>query len=226
VILTQASNGKPLLLAGQKSGHVYALDPDADGALLWQQRIGEGTSNGGIHWGMANAGNQLFIPLADPERPARPDYTPMPGLYAVNVDDGSLRWAQHAERGCDFDPTQRPLVGLSATASGAPRNLVDEYRCSYYHGHSAAATATNDIVFSARLNGQIGAHRQSDGALLWRAETARPIRASNGISGHGGAIDVGGQRVVGGWLYVSSGYSMFGQLPGNLLLAYKLPAAE
>jgi len=24
------------------------------------------------------------------------------------------------------------------------------------------------------------------------------------------------------WLYVSSGYGMFGQLPGNLLLAYKL----
>ncbi|MEZ5501466.1 MAG: hypothetical protein R3E50_01980 [Halioglobus sp.] len=42
----------------------------------------------------------------------------------------------------------------------------------------------------------------------------------NGVTGHGGAIDVGGQVLAGGWLYVQSGYSMFGQLPGNVLLAY------
>jgi polyvinyl alcohol dehydrogenase (cytochrome) len=28
--------------------------------------------------------------------------------------------------------------------------------------------------------------------------------------------------VAGDWLYVLSGYSMFGQLPGNMLLAYRL----
>jgi polyvinyl alcohol dehydrogenase (cytochrome) len=47
-----------------------------------------------------------------------------------------------------------------------------------------------------------------------------PIEADNGISGHGGAIDVSGQVAADGWLYVQSGYSMFGQLPGNVLLAY------
>lgn len=226
VIMTSDSHGRPLLLAGQKSGHIYALDPDADGALLWQQRIGEGTSNGGIHWGMAAADGQLFVPLADPERPARPDYTPMPGVYAFNIDDGTLRWALAAERGCDYNPANRPLVGLAATASGAPRDLAQEYRCSYYHGHSAAVTASNDIILSGRLNGQVNAYRQADGELLWQAETARPVAASNGIDGHGGAIDVGGQLIVGDWLYVSSGYSMFGQLPGNLLLAYKLPTTD
>ena len=40
--------------------------------------------------------------------------------------------------------------------------------------------------------------------------------------GHGGAIDVSGQVLANGWLYVQSGYSMFGQLPGNVLLAYKI----
>jgi polyvinyl alcohol dehydrogenase (cytochrome) len=57
---------------------------------------------------------------------------------------------------------------------------------------------------------------------LWRRETAVPFEAGNGVAGHGGAIDVAGQVVADGWLYVLSGYSMFGQLPGNMLLAYKV----
>ena len=37
VLLTLPS-GKDVLLAGQKSGGVYAMDPDKDGKLLWQAR--------------------------------------------------------------------------------------------------------------------------------------------------------------------------------------------
>jgi len=44
------------------------------------------------------------------------------------------------------------------------------------------------------------------------------------VPGHGGSIDVAGQVIVDGWLYVLSGYSMFGQLSGNVLLAYRLTA--
>ena len=40
------------------------------------------------------------------------------------------------------------------------------------------------------------------------------------------AIDVSGQVIAGEWLYVQSGYSMFGQLPGNVLLAYKLGSGD
>lgn len=226
VILASDQLGRDRLYAGQKSGHVYALDPDSDGAVIWQQRIGSGTSNGGIHWGMALAGDQIFVPLADPERPQRLDYTPMPGLYAIDRKSGERRWSVAAQRGCEFSESDRPLVGLAATASGAPRDLQRDYLCSFYHGHSAAVTATNDLVFSARLNGLIGAYRQSDGQLLWKSSTAHSRLADNGVEGHGGAIDVGGQIIVGDWLYVSSGYGMFGQLPGNVLLAYKLANTE
>ncbi len=31
-----------------------------------------------------------------------------------------------------------------------------------------------------------------------------------------------GQVAADGWLYVLSGYSLFGQLPGNMLLAYRV----
>ncbi len=35
-----------------------------------------------------------------------------------------------------------------------------------------------------------------------------------------GAIDVGGAIVHGDQLYISTGYGMFGQMPGNMLLDY------
>jgi polyvinyl alcohol dehydrogenase (cytochrome) len=60
------------------------------------------------------------------------------------------------------------------------------------------------------------------GEILWQTETARPFDTTNGVKGHGGAIDVSGQVLAGDWLYVQSGYSMFGQLPGNVLLAYRV----
>ncbi len=39
-ILATTSGGKDLVLAGQKSGEVYALDPDAGGTVLWRKKLG------------------------------------------------------------------------------------------------------------------------------------------------------------------------------------------
>ena len=36
-----AQKGKDILLAGQKSGTVWALDPDAGGKLLWRRDFGD-----------------------------------------------------------------------------------------------------------------------------------------------------------------------------------------
>src|SRR4029077_12613969 len=44
---------RDVIVAGQKSGLVYGLDPDADGKILWQSRAGKGGENGGVEWGMA-----------------------------------------------------------------------------------------------------------------------------------------------------------------------------
>ena len=82
--------------------------------------------------------------------------------------------------------------------------------------------ATPELAFSAGLDGKLRAYDIETGDILWKVNTAHPFDAVNGIEGHGGAIDVGGQVLAGGWLYVQSGYSMFGQLPGNVLLAYRV----
>ncbi len=231
VIIADLANGKQLLLAGQKSGEVFALDPDPQaesGQVVWRNRISQGTSNGGVHWGMALAGERLFVPIADPERDT-PGYTPRPGLSALDINSGEVIWQQAVSRGCEFNAENTPPVGLESTRSGSSESPEQMYKCSYYYGLSAAATATTELVFSAGLDGNIRAFDNRDGQLLWQTQTAIPLLADNGVPGHGGAIDVAGQVLTDGWLYVLSGYSMFGQLPGNLLLAYKLdpePLAE
>ncbi|MBL4673519.1 MAG: PQQ-binding-like beta-propeller repeat protein [Arenicella sp.] len=224
VILTQLLDGSDILLAGQKSGEVYALNPDpkgVQGELIWKNRVSLGTTNGGIHWGMAASGQRLIIPVSDPERD-RPGYTAKPGLYALDIADGKLLWSKSVQRQCDFDEQYRPASGLEAMRSSKKQSLKDQYACSFYYGLSSAATATPELAFSAGLDGVIRAYDIENGDILWQTETAKYFQASNGIEGHGGAIDVVGQVLADGWLYVFSGYSMFGQLPGNMLLAYKV----
>lgn len=224
VILTKLPDGSEILLAGQKSGEVYALNPDpkgVEGELIWKTRVSLGTTNGGIHWGMAVSGQRLIIPVSDPERD-RLDYTPAPGLYALDITSGDLLWDKPVQRQCEFDEQYRPASGLEAMRSSKKQSLEDQYSCSFYYGLSSAATATPELAFSAGLDGIVRAYDIETGDILWQAETAKAFQASNGIEGHGGAIDVVGQVVADGWLYVFSGYSMFGQLPGNMLLAYKV----
>tara|TARA_B110000503_G_scaffold92781_1_gene139853 strand:- start:6878 stop:8833 length:1956 start_codon:yes stop_codon:yes gene_type:complete len=224
VIIAQNRDGSDILLAGQKSGEVFALNPDTDsteGEVLWRKRVSLGTTNGGIHWGMAVSGQRLVIPVADPERD-HPGYTPQPGLYALDVTSGKLLWQQHVERGCEIAEKNRPLIGLENLRATEKPALSELYKCSFYYGLSAAATATPELAFSAGLDGKLRAYDIATGEILWQTQTAQPFTSLNGIAGHGGAIDVSGQVLADGWVYVQSGYSMFGQLPGNMLLAYSV----
>ena len=86
VMLVHRDKGD-LLLAGQKSGEVFALDPDKGGAVVWRRRVGSGSSNGGVHHGMATDGERVYVPVADPERKIQ-GYVPKPGVYALSVDHG------------------------------------------------------------------------------------------------------------------------------------------
>ena len=78
-------------------------------------------------------------------------------------------------------------------------------------------------TLTGALDGKLRLLDARDGSLLREFQTAKAFKADNGVEGHGGAIDVGGVVVAGPYLFVVSGYSMFGQMPGNMLLAYRLP---
>lgn len=64
-ILLERARGKRALIAGQKSGMIYALDPDQRGKTIWQKRIGKGGFNGGVQWGMAADDKNVYAALSD-----------------------------------------------------------------------------------------------------------------------------------------------------------------
>ena len=64
-ILVSLPSGKRALLLGQKSAVIYAVDPDRRGQVLWQARIGKGGTVGGIEWGSASDGRNVYVALSD-----------------------------------------------------------------------------------------------------------------------------------------------------------------
>ena len=62
--------GRDVILASQKSGVVYALDPEQRGKVIWKTRIGVGNGLlGGIGWGMAAEGQTVYAAIADINKP-------------------------------------------------------------------------------------------------------------------------------------------------------------
>jgi len=209
VILTKDSKGKDILLAGQKSGDVYALDPDQHGALRWQRRIGPGSALGGVHWGIAADEAHVYVPIADPPfLGARGS----PGVWALNIDDGTDVWGYAAGRGCELTGFRR---------GGAP--WPD---CPFHFAFSAAVSIAGNVILAGALDGRVFAFDRRDGAIRWEFATKRGFETVNGIDGHGGAIDNPGVLAVDDLVFVTSGYGMFGQMPGNVLLVFELDTSQ
>jgi len=227
IIMTQNREGKDILLAGQKSGAVYALDPDGhkdgEGHVIWTNFDTRNTvysPNPGVHWGMAVAGQSLFVPIADSDRPF-PGYQARPGVYALDVSTGKALWANQVSRSCDFKPSASDSFGLEAMRKKSEEDNAAK-QCSFHFSISAAVTATDDLLLAGGLDGILRAYDNRTGEVVWQTATAKAFKTSNGLEGHGGAIDVDGPVIANGMLFIHSGYSMFGQLPGNVLLAFEI----
>ena len=80
----------------------------------------------------------------------------------------------------------------------------------------------NGVVYAGALDGKLRLLDAETGDILRVLETSREFAPINGVPGHGGAIDLSGVVADGERLFVYSGYGMFGQMPGNVLLAYEL----
>ena len=75
-------------------------------------------------------------------------------------------------------------------------------------------------MFSGSLDGHIRAYDTKDGHVLWEFDTIRTYETVNGVKASGGSLDGAGPVVAGGMVFVNSGYSKNGGLPGNVLLAF------
>ena len=200
-ILTKTAEGRELLLAGQKSGVVYALDPDRKGAIVWQQRVAKGGTTGGVQWGMASDGQNVYAAASDAHSITTATARIMDpkqggGLTALRIGDGSKVW----------------YVAPAPCAPNAPQG------CS--PAQSAALTAIPGVVFSGSLDGHLRGYSSEDGKILWDFDTVRDYHAVDGLPAKGGSLDGPGAVVVKGMLFVNSGYSRFGGIAGNVLLAF------
>ena len=204
VLIEKLPNGRDVLLAGQKSGVVYALDPDHKGEILWQTRVGKGGTNGGVQWGMASDGQKVYAAVSDLVRKAPPgtiiqvglppDPTQGGGLTALRITNGEKAWY------------------------AAPAPCGPTPQCS--PAQAAALTAIPGVVFSGSDDGHLRAFTTEDGRVLWDFDTAREYQTVNGVRGKGGSLDGAGPVIVGGMLFVNSGYARNGGIAGNVLLAF------
>jgi polyvinyl alcohol dehydrogenase (cytochrome) len=192
-VLHTLANGKQVILAGQKSGVMWAFDPDNNGKALWQVKVGNGGALGGIEWGFAVDGENVYVPMADVSGAAR-----KPGLTALKIATGDVLWTVPA-----------PKVPCSWGTS----------RCN--NSQSAAATVIPGVVFSGTADGHLRGYSTKDGAIIWDFDTAAaPYNAINGKTAKGGALDGAGPTIAGGILYTNSGYGRIVGQPGNVLLAF------
>ncbi|MGR8948458.1 MAG: outer membrane protein assembly factor BamB family protein [Gammaproteobacteria bacterium] len=206
-IIAEHHSGRRILIAAQKSGVVHALDPDNNGELLWQRQIAKGGVLGGIEWGPAADEQRVYVAIADigwqSEDLMLPDLAPDAsaggGLVALDLLTGEIIW-------------EAPGIECGTRPKCSP-------------AQTAAVTAIPGVVFSGSISGHLRAFDAETGKVIWSFDTAQTFDTVNGAVGRGGAIDATGPIVADGMLYTTSGYSKWGGLPGNVLLAFKVGKA-
>jgi polyvinyl alcohol dehydrogenase (cytochrome) len=213
-ILVDLSEGKRALIAGQKSGMVNALDPDHDGAVLWQRRVGQGSVLGGVQWGIAADDENIYVAVSDIglQRVA----AGTPGGQKSNFGTGELK----------MDPRAGGGIFALKLATGEIVWHTPHPGCNDRPGcspaQSAAVTAIPGVVFSGGLDGHLRAYAAKTGEVIWDLDTIQEYQTVNGAAAHGGSLDGPGAVVAGGMLYVNSGYTNYGTVPGNVLLAFSV----
>lgn len=108
-ILRKLPNGKEILTAGSKSGIAWGFDPDRQGTILWQQRVGKGSAGGGVQFGPASDERYAFYATAD--QFAGKDAG---GLTAVRLDTGEAVWSTRPT--CLPDVPCQPAQPAAVTA--------------------------------------------------------------------------------------------------------------
>lgn len=186
-------DGRQLLLAGQKWGYVYAMDPDDGGRVVWRSKVATGGDMGGVLYGLASDGKQIYVPVSDVD-------SPTPGsagsLLALDPADGRTLWRRDG-------PV--PRCGWEAPYCTAAQ--------------IAALSAVPGAVFGGFNDGWLRAFSTRDGKQIYGFDTAVDFKTVNGVPARGG--QVAGYPVVVGRhaLFVTSGASSV-ERPGNALLVF------
>lgn len=111
-ILRTLPDGRTLIVIGQKDGNGWALDPDKQGAIVWERLVGPGIDNGGgsIMWGSASDNSMAYFPLTRGGEGM--------GLAAVKLDTGEIAWRADPAVSASAPVTVIPGVLFQAASNG------------------------------------------------------------------------------------------------------------
>jgi polyvinyl alcohol dehydrogenase (cytochrome) len=218
-------NGKEILVAGQKSGVVYGVDPDT-GRTIWKTQVGEGSPLGGVEWGIGADKKYIFVPVSDigeilnaiavaagVPSPVPENNSPgKPGLSALDPFTGKIIWNTPAP---------------AAPCHYAGDRSKDLAKGACVRAQSAAPAVMPGIVFSGTMDGWLRAYDAVNGKIVWGfSTTAQTYETVNGNAAQpGGGIDGMGPTIAGGMLYTMSGFNgaaRTGSNGINVLLAFSV----
>lgn len=200
-LLIRDDSGESWLVAGHKDGRVAAYD-DLDGSVLWSTRIGRGSIQGGVHFGMAAEGQRVYVPINDMNDTRNGDILDpalaRPGVAAVDARSGAILWQYIQE------------------------DLCDDNRPECDPGVSAPLTAIPGAVIAGHLDGHLRIFDAQTGTVLWDYNTRRDLTTVNGVPASGGGMSGAGPTVAEGHLVTNSGYGLYFHEPGNALLVFSV----
>jgi len=215
---------KQILVAGQKSGIVYGVDPGS-GRTLWKTAVGAGSPLGGVEWGIGADSRYVFVPNSDIGQifneigmaagaPPSSEYKMpgKPGLFALDPFSGKIVWNTPAP---------------NAPCHYAGDRSKDFAKGACVRAQSAAPAVMPGFVFSGTLDGWLRAYDASNGKIVWEfSTTAQTYSTVNGNQAQpGGGIDGMGPTIAGGMLYTMSGFNgaaRTGSNGVNVLLAFSV----
>lgn len=196
-MLKSLPDGRRIVLAAQKSGVIYALDPDRHGRILWRTRIANGGPLGGVEWGGAANSHYAYFPVSDFDFD-NPNVGG--GVFALDLQTGRQIW--------HVAPPKPACAG--------------QYGCS--PAQMAPPTLVPGILFAGSLDGHLRAHDTHNGRVIWDFDTAQDFKTTNGVHAHGGSLNGAGPAILNSMLFVNTGYT--NAMAGNVLLAFGLDPGQ
>lgn len=169
-ILARAGK-RDLIVVPQKSGIAYALDPDRQGAIVWQQQFGNASGLGG-QWGGAVDATHFYT--------GTNGFLAVPGgMTALRLTDGSIAWQQGPQPLLCGEKRQGCGAGQGAAVTAIPGAVF-----SGAHDGGLRAYASND----GRILWTFDANREFD--------TVNGVKANGASMDGAGPVVVGGMMFV------------------------------
>jgi polyvinyl alcohol dehydrogenase (cytochrome) len=146
---------RDLLAAGQKSGVVWALDPDT-GDVVWSRLVGPGGALGGIMWGSATDGERIYVANSNWE------HKPHTLVSGQQISGGS--WSA-------LDAATGAILWQTADPQGA--------------SDMGAVTVANGVVYAGSMDpqGHVYAMDARTGSVLWNYAAGGSVNAGAAVVG-------------------------------------------